>query len=76
MALDVATEYQRRGIESMLLQAAESALVARGVSVVVVNSGNHRGGAHAFYGRNGYDFTARSYKKAVGTAVTHGAGSG
>jgi ribosomal protein S18 acetylase RimI-like enzyme len=66
MALDVASEHQRRGIGRMLVAAAESALIARGGSVVVVNSGNQRAGAHAFYEHNGYDLTGRRYKKAFG----------
>jgi ribosomal protein S18 acetylase RimI-like enzyme len=72
MALAVAAEHQRRGIGSMLLHAAESALVERGACVLVVNSGSHRGAAHAFYECNGYNFTARRYKKVVGTPLTAG----
>ena len=65
MALDVAIEHQRRGIGRILVQAAESGLIARGASVVVVNSGNQRAGAHAFYEHHGYDFSGRRYKKAL-----------
>jgi ribosomal protein S18 acetylase RimI-like enzyme len=63
MALTVATEYQRRGIGRILIDAAESSLVARGARVVVVNSANHRSGAHTFYESVGYRFTGRRYKK-------------
>jgi ribosomal protein S18 acetylase RimI-like enzyme len=63
MALAVATEYQRRGIGRMLIHAAESGLVARGARILVVNSGNQRADAHAFYENLGYRFTGRRYKK-------------
>lgn len=63
MALAVAREQQRRGIGRMLIEAAESSLVARGARVLVVNSGHHRLDAHAFYEGLGYSFTGRRYKK-------------
>lgn len=47
----------------MLMQVAESALIKRGVRVLVVNSGNQRSDAHAFYESCGYSFTGRRYKK-------------
>jgi hypothetical protein len=47
------------------LQAAESALMARDVSVLVVTSGNQRADAHTFYEKNGYTWTGRRYKKTV-----------
>jgi ribosomal protein S18 acetylase RimI-like enzyme len=53
----------------MLTQAAESMLVARGVCVLVVTSGNQRADAHAFYEKNGYTFTGRRYKKTVESSV-------
>ncbi len=65
MALAVAPAYQRRGIGRMLMRAAESALVDAGARVLVVTSGNHRAGAHAFYESCGYSFTGRRYKKSL-----------
>jgi ribosomal protein S18 acetylase RimI-like enzyme len=65
MALAVATEYQRRGIGRTLMHAAESMLMARGVCMLVVTSGNQRSDAHAFYEKTGYSFTGRRYKKRV-----------
>jgi ribosomal protein S18 acetylase RimI-like enzyme len=65
MALAVAPTYQRRGIGRMLMQAAESTLVDAGARVLVVTSGNHRAGAHAFYESCGYSFTGRRYKKSL-----------
>jgi ribosomal protein S18 acetylase RimI-like enzyme len=65
MALAVATDHQRRGIGRMLMQAAEATLMARGVCVLVVTSGNNRSDAHAFYEKNGFAFTGRRYKKSV-----------
>lgn len=63
MALAVARNHQRRGIGRMLMRSAESRLGDRGVSILVVNSGNHRADAHAFYESCGYSFTGRRYKK-------------
>ena len=69
MALAVASDRQRQGVGRMLLQALESALMGREVSVLVVTSGNHRTGAHGFYERNGYTWTGRRYKKMVASLV-------
>ena len=65
MALAVDTAYQRRGIGRMLLDAAESLLIARGASVIVVTSGHQRADAHAFYEKSGYTSTGRRFKKSV-----------
>jgi ribosomal protein S18 acetylase RimI-like enzyme len=69
MALAVSTAHQRRGIGRMLIEAAESILVARGARVLVVTSGNQRAGGHAFYERNGYEFTGRRFNKTVRTSA-------
>ena len=63
MALAVATDHQRHGVGRLLVNAAESMLIGRGVSFVVVTSGNQREDAHAFYEKNGYAFTGRRYRK-------------
>jgi ribosomal protein S18 acetylase RimI-like enzyme len=63
MALAVAADHQRRGVGRTLMQAAESTLCERGARELVVTSGNHRAGAHAFYESSGYAFTGRRYKK-------------
>jgi ribosomal protein S18 acetylase RimI-like enzyme len=68
MALAIARDHQRRGVGRMLMHAAEWLLVARGVAVLVVSSGNQRADAHAFYEKNGYTFTGRRYKKTVAPA--------
>jgi ribosomal protein S18 acetylase RimI-like enzyme len=65
MALAIARDHQRQGVGRMLMHAAESMLVARGVCVLVVSSGNQRADAHAFYEKNGYAFTGRRYIKSV-----------
>jgi hypothetical protein len=44
-------------------------LIARGVCVLVVTSGNQRLEAHAFYEKNGFAFTGRRFKKSVGTCA-------
>jgi ribosomal protein S18 acetylase RimI-like enzyme len=63
MVLSVATGHQRRGIGQMLVQAAESLLATRDVSLFIVTSGNQRADAHAFYEKNGYTWTGRRYRK-------------
>jgi ribosomal protein S18 acetylase RimI-like enzyme len=65
MALAVAAGRHRQGIGRALLQAAESMLMRRGVSVVIVSSGNQRAAAHGFYENNGYAWTGRRYKKTL-----------
>jgi ribosomal protein S18 acetylase RimI-like enzyme len=69
MTLAVATDHQRRGIGRKLMQAAEAMLIARGVCVLIVTSGNQRPDAHAFYEKNGFAFTGRRYKKSVRLSV-------
>jgi ribosomal protein S18 acetylase RimI-like enzyme len=63
MVLAVARDRQRQGVGRMLLQAAESQFMREQISVVVVNSGNQRAAAHAFYEKNGYTWTGRRYSK-------------
>jgi ribosomal protein S18 acetylase RimI-like enzyme len=63
MALAVAATRQRRGVGRMLMRVAESALIERGVRMLMVTSGNQRSEAHAFYEKCGYRFTGRRYKK-------------
>lgn len=65
MALAVSPPHQRRGIGRMLIEAAESILIARGARVLVVTSGNQRADAHAFYEGNGYAFTGRRFTKTL-----------
>jgi ribosomal protein S18 acetylase RimI-like enzyme len=65
MAFSVAPGHQRRGVGSVLLEAGEAALAARGAETVVVTTANHRADAHAFYEKNGYTFTGRRYVKAA-----------
>ena len=68
MALAVAPEHQRLGVGGRLLAAAESALTSRDADVLIVNSGNHRVDAHAFYEKSGYVWTGRRYKKRVASS--------
>jgi ribosomal protein S18 acetylase RimI-like enzyme len=69
MALAVAASHHRRGVGQMLMQAAESKLIERGASELVVTSGNHRAGAHVFYESCGFTFTGRRYKKSLEIGV-------
>ena len=65
MALAVSANHHRRGIGRMLVGAAELHLADRGARELVVTSGNHRDGAHAFYESCGYRFTGRRFKKTL-----------
>jgi len=65
MAFSVAPGRQRQGVGSLLLQAGEAALVARGAETIVVTTANRRADAHAFYEKHGYAFTGRRYAKAA-----------
>ena len=63
MVLAVAGAYQRQGIGRALMEVAERDLSRRGVRTFLVNTANHRLGAHRFYEKLGYSFTHRSYRK-------------
>ncbi len=65
LVLAVARDFHRKGIGRRLLWTAESDLIGKGARVLVLSSGNHRAGAHAFYEKNGYLFTGRRYKKTI-----------
>ena len=54
LGLAVRSDCQRRGIGSALLRAADDWARARGISVMRLNSGAGRAGAHAFYRDQGY----------------------
>ena len=70
MALAVAASHHRRGVGRTLMQAAETKLIESGVRELIVTSGNHRAGAHAFYESCGFSFTGRRYRKAVSVPDT------
>lgn len=63
MALVVAAEFRRRGVGQALVHTVEGSLARCGVTVVVVNTANHRADARAFYESSGYRFTGRRYRK-------------
>ena len=65
MALAVSVNHHRRGVGRMLMGAAELHLADRGARELVVTSGHHREGAHAFYETCGYRFTGRRFKKSL-----------
>jgi GNAT superfamily N-acetyltransferase len=54
VALAVAPGMQKQGIGRQLVEAVERWAAAGGARHVIVNSGLHRAGAHAFYDRCGY----------------------
>ncbi len=63
MAFVVDSAERRQGIGTALMDAIEAWSRARGVAVIVLNSGDGRDDAHAFYERLGYRSTARRYLK-------------
>jgi len=63
MALVVAGGFRRLGIGRALMQAAIENLETRGAASTIVNTGNQRAGAHAFYEALGFEFTGRRYRK-------------
>ena len=63
MVLIVDARYRRKGLASALMKYTEESLGQQGANAIVVNSGNHREDAHAFYKRMGYRFTGRRYAK-------------
>jgi len=62
-ALVVAKRYRRRGVGATLVRAVEAEARARRCEFVVLNSGDRRSGAHAFYERLGYEATGRRFSK-------------
>jgi ribosomal protein S18 acetylase RimI-like enzyme len=67
MALVVAEGYRRSGIGRSLMRAALENLEVRGATSTIVNTGNQRAGAHAFYEALGFVFTGRRYRKSKPT---------
>lgn len=63
MGLVVEAAERRRGTGAALMRSIEDWSRARGVGVIVLNTGDGRAGAHAFYERLGYRSTARRYLK-------------
>jgi GNAT superfamily N-acetyltransferase len=62
----VTAEQERgKGIGERLVRRAESWFVERGVTHVIVNSGNQREGAHEFYRRLGYQPTGTRFVRAL-----------
>ena len=55
LGLAVLTEYRRRGMASLLMNAAENWAKQNGAIGVRLNSGGTRTGAHEFYRSIGYD---------------------
>jgi GNAT superfamily N-acetyltransferase len=65
-ALIVADGHRGRGIGRSLVDAVESWAKGRGAGRITVASGLARAGAHSFYERLGYEYTARRYSKVIG----------
>ena len=65
IALAVSGEYRRRGIGAGLLHAVETKCREAGISVILVNSGLPRTGAHAFYEAQGYRKKSYGFTKSI-----------
>ena len=63
VALSVAPGAKRKGVGTALVDAASTLARARGALAFVLNSGNHRGEAHAFYERLGFEARGKAYYK-------------
>jgi GNAT superfamily N-acetyltransferase len=63
IALVVGSQWRRRGAGRMLVQAVETEAARRRCGSIVLNSGDHRRDAHAFYKRLGYASTGRRFIK-------------
>jgi GNAT superfamily N-acetyltransferase len=66
VALSVAPGAKRRGVGSALVDAADSLARTRGAFALALSSGNHRGDAHAFYERLGFEARGRAYYRSFG----------
>ncbi len=62
-SLVVSSQWQRHGVGSELVQAAEAFGWSQGCLRIEVTSGDPREGAHEFYRRLGYEFDERRFIK-------------
>jgi len=63
IALVVGSQWQRRGAGRTLVHAVEAEAARRNCGSIVLNSGDHRRDAHAFYEQLGYASTGRRFIK-------------
>ena len=63
LVLAVDENWRAKGVGSLLVVRAEAELKGRGVTSIVVNSGNHREDAHRFYKRLGFEETGVRFVK-------------
>ena len=63
LALVVDEEVRGRGVGAALVRRAEEWAAAAGAPVVHLTTASHRGGAHAFYERIGYEATGLRFQK-------------
>src|SRR5262245_14764520 len=66
VALSVANGVRRRGVGRALVEAAEAVARARGARALALSSGDHRGEAHAFYERMGFEARGKAYYRPLG----------
>lgn len=63
IALVVGSRWQRQGVGRTLVRAVETEAARRNCGTIVLNSGDHRHDAHAFYEQLGYASTGRRFIK-------------
>ncbi|WP_053985062.1 GNAT family N-acetyltransferase [Niameybacter massiliensis] len=66
IALAVDKAYQKRGVGSKLLKAAEQYALEQGIHVISLNSGLEREEAHRFYAGKGYRKKGYSFIRRIG----------
>jgi GNAT superfamily N-acetyltransferase len=64
-ALVVGKAYRRTGVGSELVRTVEREALARGGARLLVNTAKHRGDAHAFYERLGFEATGLRFIKSL-----------
>src|SRR5579862_3560768 len=65
MALSVASDFRRKGVGRLLLQAVESWCAENGIPDIRVHSGSDRPEAHQFYEACGYRNSGFRFKKVI-----------
>jgi GNAT superfamily N-acetyltransferase len=63
IALVVGSQWRHQGAGRRLVQAVEAEAARRNCGSIVLNSGDHRRDAHAFYEQLGYASTGRRFIK-------------
>ena len=70
VALAVKKEYQNKGIGKSLIQKAQNYSAENGISIIMLNSGLNRIGAHHFYEKQGFYKKGYSFAKTVSSLLS------